>query len=195
MKLLFRRMLRDYTPLCPSIGQLVSLSFCLPVCQSICLSVRQIFTILMIFIFLPHCSCPNMDPAHPHATWVAVYPALLLSKEIRENLRGTNTCYWQTNQWMERTGPTARQLSASYYHYSTTHIITFGKEQWCEKELTDLHTAGMFWIESQPGERKAHFIHYTYYLMYFTQCTILLRLTTLNVCFTQWIVTKEQNIE
>ena len=34
--------------------------------------------------FLPDCSCPNdgvasnMAPAHPHATWVAVYPALLL---------------------------------------------------------------------------------------------------------------------
>ena len=36
----------------------------------------------MIFIFGPHCSCPNglvtsnMAPAHPHATSVAVYPAL-----------------------------------------------------------------------------------------------------------------------
>ena len=36
----------------------------------------------MNFIFWPHCSCPNglvtsnMAPAHPHATGVAVYPAL-----------------------------------------------------------------------------------------------------------------------
>merc|ERR1711942_261650 len=42
------------------------------------------FTFFMIFMFGPHCSCPNglvtsnMAPAHPHATSVAVYPALFL---------------------------------------------------------------------------------------------------------------------
>ena len=42
------------------------------------------FTYFMIFIFGPHCSCPNgpvtsnMVPVHPHATSVAVYPALFL---------------------------------------------------------------------------------------------------------------------
>ena len=60
---------RLYTPLCPSVGRLV--------CQSH-------FPFFMIFIFGPHCSYPNglvtsnMAPAHPHATWVAVYPALFL---------------------------------------------------------------------------------------------------------------------
>ena len=42
------------------------------------------FTIFMIVFHWPHCACPNglvnsnMAPAHPHATSVAVYPALLL---------------------------------------------------------------------------------------------------------------------
>ena len=46
-------------------------------------SVGHTFTFFMNFIFWPHCSCPNatlpsnMAPAHPHATGVAVYPALL----------------------------------------------------------------------------------------------------------------------
>ena len=43
---------------------------------------RSHFTFFMILFFGPHCSCPNslvtsnMAPAHPHATSVAVYPAL-----------------------------------------------------------------------------------------------------------------------
>ena len=42
----------------------------------------------MIFIFGPHCSCPNSQvtsnkaPAHPHATLVAVYPALFISPRL-----------------------------------------------------------------------------------------------------------------
>ena len=60
---------RLYTPLCPSVGRLVG---------------RSRFTFFYDFILLPHCSCPNglvtsnMAPAHPHATSVAVYPALLI---------------------------------------------------------------------------------------------------------------------
>ena len=48
---------------------------------SVCLSH---FTFFMFSIIGPHCSCPNglvtsnMAPAHPHATSVAVYPALFL---------------------------------------------------------------------------------------------------------------------
>ena len=50
-------------------------------------SVSQSVTLhfFMIFIFGPYCSCPNglvtsnMAQAHPHATSVAVYPALLAS--------------------------------------------------------------------------------------------------------------------
>ena len=55
-----------YTPLCPLVGRSVVLSFTLH--------------FFMIFIFGPHCSCPNglvtliMAPPHPHATLVAVYP-------------------------------------------------------------------------------------------------------------------------
>ena len=43
----------------------------------------------MILFLWPHCSCPNglvtsnMAPAHPHATSVAVYPALFLSQFMR----------------------------------------------------------------------------------------------------------------
>ena len=46
------------------------------------------FTFFMIFIFWPHCSCPNglvtsyMAPAHLHVTSVALYPALFISKEV-----------------------------------------------------------------------------------------------------------------
>ena len=67
----FSRVLRDSTP--RFVG------------RSVCRSVgRSHFTFFMIFIFGPHCSCPNglvtsnMAPAHPHATSVAVYPALLI---------------------------------------------------------------------------------------------------------------------
>ena len=55
-----------------------------PLCLSVHLSIgRSNFTFFMIFIFGPYCSSPNglvisnMAPAHPHATWIAVYPALL----------------------------------------------------------------------------------------------------------------------
>ena len=42
------------------------------------------FTFFYDFILWPHCSCPNglvtsnMAPAHPHATSVAMYPALFV---------------------------------------------------------------------------------------------------------------------
>ena len=58
---------RLYTPLCRSVGRSVGHT-----------------TFFMIFILGPYCSGPNglvtsnMAPAHPHATLVAVYPALLL---------------------------------------------------------------------------------------------------------------------
>ena len=67
---------RLYTPLCPSVGWLVG---------------RSHFTFFMISIFGPYCFSPNglvisnMAPAHPHATSVAVYPALFFY---------VLTCYW-----------------------------------------------------------------------------------------------------
>ena len=48
-------------------------------------SVRHTLLFLGFCGLWPHCSCPNdgealnMAPAHPHATWVAVYPALFFS--------------------------------------------------------------------------------------------------------------------
>ena len=55
------------------------------------LSVRRLvhpshftFSLFFFCVFWPHCSCPNDQvtyntaPAHPHATGVAVYPALLM---------------------------------------------------------------------------------------------------------------------
>ena len=65
----FSRVLRDSTP------RFVRLL----VCPSVGLSVRQSVTLLL---FWPQSSCPNnqvtsnMALAHPHATGVAVYPAL-----------------------------------------------------------------------------------------------------------------------
>ena len=72
----FSRVLRDSTLrfLCPSVRPSVTLYF---------------FCFVFLFFFCgfwPYCSCPNdlvtsiMAPAHPHATGVAVYPALFLSK-------------------------------------------------------------------------------------------------------------------
>ena len=43
------------------------------------------FTFFNVFFLWPYCSCPtalvssNMAPAHPHATGVAVYPALFIA--------------------------------------------------------------------------------------------------------------------
>ena len=48
----------------------------------VCLSVRHTLLFWGFWDFLLHCSCPNdlgtsiTAPAHRHATWVAVYPAL-----------------------------------------------------------------------------------------------------------------------
>ena len=59
-------------PLCPSVGRLV--------CHTL--------LFFMILFLGPHCSCPrclvtsNMAPAHPHATSVAVYPALFFFKNF-----------------------------------------------------------------------------------------------------------------
>ena len=65
---------------------------------SICRSVdRSHFTFFMIFIFGPYCSCPNglvisnMAPAHPHATSVAVYPALFIKTLRLKLLKTENT--------------------------------------------------------------------------------------------------------
>ena len=58
--------------------------------RSVC---RSHYYFFMNFIFWPHCSCPNdlvtsnMAPAHPHATGVAVYPALFIS-----------VCKWNLDQ-------------------------------------------------------------------------------------------------
>ena len=62
---------RLYNPHCPSIGRLVG---------------HTLFFFMILFLW-PHCSCPNglvtsnMAPVHPHATSVAVYPALFLERE------------------------------------------------------------------------------------------------------------------
>ena len=71
--LIMSSVLRDFTPrfVGPSVGRLVG---------------RSHFTFFMIIFLWPHSSCQNgletsnMAPAHPHATSVAVYPALLIIK-------------------------------------------------------------------------------------------------------------------
>ena len=74
-----------YNRVCPSVGPSVSPS----VCQSVRPSVRHTLPFWGFCGFWPHSSCPNdlvtsiMAPAHPHATGVAVYPALfLLTRDI-----------------------------------------------------------------------------------------------------------------
>ena len=55
----------------------------LSVGRSVSRLVRHTLLFFMVLFLWPHCSCPNglltsnMAPAHPHATSVAVYPALL----------------------------------------------------------------------------------------------------------------------
>ena len=80
---------RLYTPLCRSVRRSVGLS--------VGLSVRHTLLFLGFCGLWPDCSCPsdqvtsNTAPAHPHATEVAVYPALLYVRpnNIRANARTT----------------------------------------------------------------------------------------------------------
>ena len=66
-----------------------ALSVCPSVLWSVRRSVRLTRFIFLLFFFCSiwhHCSCPNDEvtsitaPAHPHATGLAVYPALLIIK-------------------------------------------------------------------------------------------------------------------
>ena len=69
-----------YATLHPALS--VHPSVCLLVCRSVHPSVCHTLLFLRFCGFWPHCSCPKglvtsiMAPAHPHATGVAVYPAL-----------------------------------------------------------------------------------------------------------------------
>ena len=55
-------------------------------------SVGHTLLFFMILFLWPHCSCPNglvtsnMAPAHPHATSVAVYPALLIEQSHQHSV-------------------------------------------------------------------------------------------------------------
>ena len=76
-KWVFSRVLRYSTT------RSVSPSVHLSVCLSVLPSVHHTLLFFGICVLWPYCSCPNdgvasnMAPAHPHATSVAVYPALL----------------------------------------------------------------------------------------------------------------------
>ena len=75
-------MLRDSTPrfVGPSVGPSVRQS----VGPSVGLSIRHTWLFLGFCGLRPHCSCPsdqvtsNTAPVYPHATGVAVYPALFI---------------------------------------------------------------------------------------------------------------------
>ena len=79
---IFSRMLRDSTP------RFVGPSVRPSVRRSVGPSVRHTLLFLGFCGFWPHCSCPNdlvtsiSAPAHPHATGVAVYPALFQMKVL-----------------------------------------------------------------------------------------------------------------
>ena len=69
---------RLYTPLCPAVSPLIRPSVGL----SVCWSINPPGTLFGFCGLCPHSSCPsdqvtpNTAPVHPHATGVAVYPAL-----------------------------------------------------------------------------------------------------------------------
>merc|ERR1712142_282785 len=75
----FSRVLRDSSP--RFVGPSVS--------PSVGPSIRHTLLFLGVRVFWLHCSCPNdlvasiTDPAHPHATGVAVYSALFLKTCVR----------------------------------------------------------------------------------------------------------------
>ena len=61
---------------------------------------RSHFTFYMFLFFLPHWSCPNglvtsnTAPAPPHATSVAVYPALFIVGPVQCMRQNVNICCW-----------------------------------------------------------------------------------------------------
>ena len=91
-------LINRFTGLSVCVRLFVRPSVRLSVCPSVRLSVRPSITLLFrcLWDFLPHFSCTNapltssMAPAHPHATGVAVYPALFLVFPI------PNVTLWQT---------------------------------------------------------------------------------------------------
>ena len=85
-KMVFSRVLRDSTPryVGPSVGRSVG--------WSVGRLVSPLFTFWRFWAFWAHSSCPddpvtfsNTAPAHPHATRVAVYPALILQNNGIKN--------------------------------------------------------------------------------------------------------------
>ena len=87
--LLFLFLVACHTPHCwsvsPSVHWAVSPLGRWSICVSVCPSVHHTLLFLGFRVLWPHCTCPNdlvasiAAPAHPHATGVAVYPALFLS--------------------------------------------------------------------------------------------------------------------
>ena len=77
-----------FMPLCRSVRRSVRLS--------VHPSVRHTLLFLGFWDFWLHCSCPNdlvtsiMAPAHPHATGVAVYPALLTDARLPRRSASTD---------------------------------------------------------------------------------------------------------
>ena len=84
--LLFLFLVACHTPLCrsvsPSVHWTVSPLGRWSIFVSVCPSVHHTLLFLGFRVLWPHCTCPNdlvasiAAPAHPHATGVAVYPAL-----------------------------------------------------------------------------------------------------------------------
>ena len=80
---------RLYNPLCPSVDRSVGRLVC------------HTLLFFMILSFRPHCSCPNglvisnMAPAHPHATSVAVYPALFQVQRVFPNEQASISSGWR----------------------------------------------------------------------------------------------------
>ena len=105
----------SYTPLCWS------------VCPSVCPSH---FTFFRFLRSLPQCSCPNDQVtsktalAHPHATGVAVYPALFMF------VRGVTlfTCIFRcfiVIDWLTRHLPAGSLPRESWYRYHTALRIYY----------------------------------------------------------------------
>ena len=120
----------------------------------------------MILFLWPHCSCPNglvtsnMTPAHPHATSVAVYPALFICSDngfvwpdrFMSQLQKRNGLIWFYGfmflwfYFITRGFRRVRMLDIHLYH----HII-------CSRTLRIFCKNTDFWSEARRSYFLANF--------------------------------------
>ena len=142
-----------YTQLCLSVGLSVS--------QSVGPLVHHILLFLFFCGLWPHCSCPNDQvtsntaPAHPHATEVAVYPALFsfdhaffkLHMIITRKLNHRNVVYFFTLFLVHRIFFCINQVFTELQHFRfTINLILFDSLT----VLSDIHLQNVECSEIVP---------------------------------------------